>query len=1110
MAENTPTPDGVILSNSAFKRTESAVKKVEMQTLGFPGFNGEGPIKYWAAKIDADKGGGFYTATQTETDENGQSTDIDVNLALTWADKELREVNGITGLAVGTVIRVEARYADEGKFIWVFDSGVGAATAFAKTDRSNTLLNNKIVFRNDPIFNGAATNPGIPLLLGSQGYGPRVWAGMEDVGSFDIQRSYMWLNRINQLGISLLQAHDNGDLANTNANLLWIRLVDSATKLGKQYKHGVIPQGLEGNVDWMFPGEVTGYYQVNKVKADALPAGAMTVAQFISVLDHAYSDKMGHKYKVGPNYGDDDSSNDPQDETATSKLTLTVDQSDYPAFPSALSLFNFQIGQETLITTGAGVNTAVFNGTDKLLYTLEASDTNNILGSNKANFSTPNSFTADATNYDAAKNGNDDNIFSTLSKTFNVDLIYTAKLIETGVQATDTLTPDTIYVQGVNINGGADVTSGVAFDVDVELLDAAGGVRYSRFDLLGEYTLFIELFYESDNTAIETKSAAIAADTPSAGKSGVSISFTVVIPDSRKTDAEQICCNAFLHWTSNANAMPGQLGITNVEGIDILCEGIAGAVAVTSSVDTGVTEFPIDPFDVEGNSGFLYAIFDVNIPINYTILVGGLPTANYDANEAIIELRSNGVGVRWTDQTGDFSTQDLGAGTNDFSMPSIINPDGTMTAIQIRGIDGAFHTNGDVITLTVTVGGVPIAETTFTFNDGLFEWSDPFESGGAINATRWNPNNNNGTNTEVGGILEQTLSGVAGDAIIENKMPDITNFTTWFASAEYTEIGPNVNGLSQLLRIVTGAVSNTYESGYELDTAFPIGQQQRYFARVNAVDIVNVSDTSTDATPSIELGNFTADDKYNDLEQNSASTTGQIFLSRYTIVTSTGSESIDIGNESLDMSVASNQDVNINNNIQIPASNNWEMIIDFDPDTIPISVSVGALQAHFRVDIGGLFFVVVVGNFQSPRAYGLDMQTSAGPNKGFTSETKANIQLKLTGVSGTITGFYGATSFVFAGTHTGAVDMSYRLISFSGGPAGACKWSNFNVISGGTSLVEKRILFNLGTRLKAVSADPGQDVTEADLEMDSPAVATYTSKCKEFIIKKNGLPYSTI
>ena len=425
----------------------------------------------------------------------------------------------------------------------------------------------------------------------------------------------------------MLQPHDEGDAAHTNANLLWIQLVNTSKRLGKQIQHGRLTQALADLTKFQSPlHPAAGFYVIDIAALAALPpATTITAAVLLTLVKIAKFDSTGHLvFYDGNYYSSETPTTPPIDPSIDSLITLTLG-SGYPS-SAGDPFFNVQIAQETNITDGAGVDTVAFNVANGLSYKIRRAN-NDIVRSNKTDYSTLTAFMQDSVAWNGGGTGGSNAaIYSNLAKVFNEPLIYTVKLIATGAEAQDTLDTADVYLSGVSINGGADIQSGVAFTVEIEVLDGNGGARQDLFDG-GEHQIKVIAKYGSDDTAIATNLVDITADTPSAGKSGISTSFTINIPAERLTDAETICIDAVLYWTGNVNA-PGLEGDTNVSNLDVLCANLDGAATVTTDLTLAADLYA--PTGTEGTIGGISMVtLSQSVLGDYTIQVNAANTTNY-------------------------------------------------------------------------------------------------------------------------------------------------------------------------------------------------------------------------------------------------------------------------------------------------------------------------------------------------------------------------------------------------------------------------------------------------------------------------------------------------
>jgi len=279
----------------------------------------------------------------------------------------------------------------------------------------------------------------------------------------------------------------------------------------------------------------------------------VTYTQITSTMSNNKHDSTGHyvlKDDVGyaSSHAEDDGSNVPNNPYVPGSdilldFSLTNGSGDWPT--AGTSMFNVQVAQETRITDGAGNDITTYND-NNLVYGLSNTGFG-VVESNKVDFSTLTNFFQVAAAYPGppAGNGNEDVIYSNLATVFNEPILYTVVLMNstnTAIlkTATDYMPTPEVWLEGVSVNGGVDIPDNVAFNVGIEVLKGEGGVRQDRFDGTSEHKIKVSAYYKSDDpdTIIDSQEAFITAGTPLAGKSGVNVSFTIDIPEIRKTTSE--------------------------------------------------------------------------------------------------------------------------------------------------------------------------------------------------------------------------------------------------------------------------------------------------------------------------------------------------------------------------------------------------------------------------------------------------------------------------------------------------------------------------------------------------------------------------------------------
>lgn len=129
------------LTGDAFRRTRDAVRRVEGNPIGGPGYEAKTrdhrpppPESFRTAQITAEDSDGYYEAEEVVWDDSADEW-ITKSGGITWDggsapnQPKIYEINGTTGIAVDRIVQVFNAIGDEGEVLPVFltplPSGVG-------------------------------------------------------------------------------------------------------------------------------------------------------------------------------------------------------------------------------------------------------------------------------------------------------------------------------------------------------------------------------------------------------------------------------------------------------------------------------------------------------------------------------------------------------------------------------------------------------------------------------------------------------------------------------------------------------------------------------------------------------------------------------------------------------------------------------------------------------------------------------------------------------------------------------------------------------------------------------------------------------------------------
>ncbi len=644
-----------------------------------------------------------------------------------------REINTAKDIPEDTIVIV-FKVAPDGLGVfdneWIIMATSADGVSIVATDKSNTIVQAKIQFRNDVTFNADASGV-VNLQLGDVSNGCVAYGGNEQPGGSGgeidgYQRHYKYIydvevpiagylipqtyaqisqdiddySMLGELIISLTH-RSQGQTCEIDHNVL----SESQLNNDEELKHEYV--NIDGD-----RGIVYGY-------GDA--AGTTLVPIQFGRWGHAPAIDDVYTIITPP----------PIDALIAQMLS---------GYPSSGTLYDIPLTQETNLTDENNNNTDIFNGNNRLTYTAKDSNGNPLdIG---FAVSTSASQIANATDFAGpGTGGNNTDMRFHLARTLNgQEITLQSELNLNGKKAVASVTVDEVYLE-TEIQT-TPVPDNSSFDVKTILLDGAGGADYTRFNADGEYDIITYLYYETDgfdiNNPIASQTDTVAA--LGGGESGVTVSFTVDFPDFRL--GSNVCARSFLLFERTAvNPQPlanqtGVCTISNGGNFSEDCEPITGTAA------TGDISIPMSAYSPDGTTvsigGDDYTQLDTPIVVTYTIDKGGNTTDFSDANVvSTIELLHNNIPIDFSENGGLASTS--------FNEP-IINP--------VNGTDGFTFTiayvisseisNGDQYVIRVTTAGVSDSPETevFSFNNSTaFPATDLFDdtnqNSGSVGDNNW-------------------------------------------------------------------------------------------------------------------------------------------------------------------------------------------------------------------------------------------------------------------------------------------------------------------------------------------------------------------------------------
>ena len=567
---------------------------------------------------------------------DGSIVDLPVEIALIWDGniqagnlQEVQEFNLLEGIEVDTIIRIWTNYLSPGKYVPVFESGASSL----QVQYSITKNGNKAQFVNDKPIGGLGGNS------------INVYAG-NDAGT---GKGRGWKPGWEESDIlnSVINPQEDGNDPNRGGmNQRQLRTKNNNNKQTVAFRHSNLP---ESDLDDKVIDYIWGITQATK---DSLGSTDPLTAD---MLTRYLIEDCHHIYREGESYVEDPY--DPYEPTSGVKIQSLSGLS------SSGTFFDNDLSQESQTLDDQGNNTAIYNTLGGLAtstnFVMSAMNTEGQLleiSIAQAGFNAVgNAILKDISEYDAPKNGNDDDIRLNLARfAFNTQIIFTVSLLDFPDKS------DTISIAGHN--GMSSTTefvnlpeNGIQKDVKVNLLQ--NGVNITRFNNLGEYRVKFTFAYKSDGSAVDvggdpgTENILYITDTEAASWSGgeVTVSYTPTIPDLRLNDIIEVC--PVLEWYQNANANPAQLGDTNFPMVCAESAITGNPYEITLAVE-GVGNV-VGTFSPEINN--TTGVFSEPIPWEFEILKNGAPTTDYSNVVAKVRIYMYKLGdsaplVGWGDE----------------------------------------------------------------------------------------------------------------------------------------------------------------------------------------------------------------------------------------------------------------------------------------------------------------------------------------------------------------------------------------------------------------------------------------------------------------------------
>lgn len=1102
------------------------------------GFAG-GEYESYFATIDKNHTDGKYDLTEVTIDNinGGYDTLAGGNV---WekgdADnlKEAREINGNPNLAVGTIVIILSvlKIAD-GEIDWVIvATSSSGGTSIIKTDKSNTVVANKVQFVNDIVFD--ATVQGPPAINGQVGdvtYGPDAYGSTEDGDDTGIQRWYKHMWHANKLDISYLnpqddQAYDGqGDKAKSNLRHIRFKVTDEGQVI--QIRHASIPiaERSDPNLLHTYNGGT-----LATVFVAATSAGSPTVAVKV--------DNLGHLLDIGGTATGDDPYDPPVvGGAANSTQTLS-------GYPSSGTLYNIAMTQTANIQDGVPVDTNTFNGATALSYTAtnEGGDPIDI----GFTVSTSQTVPAAATKYNGAgTGGNNTAIKMNLSRQLDgKQITLDHKVVVPNVSASAKITVDKVYIvceikdTGTS-NDATSIPDNADFDVWGYLLDGAGGARETRFDGLGEYRMSIYCYYANDGFDADTLLApggtgpgylaleivnVASFDTNS--KSGGIVTFSIDFPATRAGD--DLAAKVFVEFFATAaNPQPqaSQIGNCITANAGSNCEEV---LPITGTAFTGAATLPKSSYSTAGGTivrnglaqNITYTVLDD--PIVLTFAISPNTTAFSDiSQDSTIRVLQSGVPVKFV-VNGIIGMDTI---VNELFQLKQISNTGAVDGftITILELETAYVIDGSSFVVSVSTPGVSDSPNTTTFafqNASAFPASDDFTGSGTNSGTtadsnftdRWTESNTANASQAItsNNLVHTITANVATDtARSENKFsdganPNITS-STWLASLQMSGIAFAGTGTEQQYVEATNA-SISMRMGYK-----DAGSGQKLFVYDGTSEVVTETSTATSGTPTIERGDFAVSDDFGGTGQDSVSTTSGtpgygVFNSRWTTV---GPGTSIISGSALDVSQTNSapDETGIHQTFDSVLPDGFEIVSNWS-NLVLSSTTTGYRSWTMRI-----------GNVASGRFVQFYRSRDGGDNiddlyANSTSEGATLIEAN-SSTSGEFKIVQSGNDFllyldsVLKDTVTDATLASSGVNNFRwemqlGGNSGtsSATINDITITTDGTvELVQDRVLSSEGTTLKYAFDDSGADVTDIDIVTTTTHTTAYSAKYPSIVIE---------
>jgi len=847
----------------------------------------------------SDLGGGLYKAKEIQINKDGDEfVEPDFNPRL-WdglALPEVFELNAIEDLEVGQKIYL---FSQGGKTVgfnkWFFNGGSAASKSGGSFGVQNHISINvdtkKLEFVNDVAE--AATDIAFGPALYGELYNANVaWRFLFDKNS--LANGYI----VPQFG-----AESGGggiDFGIKNARHIQMYNLQGEGNQGDFLQtlifHDRLPEAETAtNTAEMWTGHLDaddeGILVLDRETYNNLPAATALTTDNLPVW-HAQIDILGHFVKINGSTGG--TTPYPPVDPPVSFLLIVAYTGTYPSNPP---LHAADIGQDTTITNGIGVDVGAGNGLagnpNRLRYNVRTGQ-NSIVGASLTGGIPQNPFfQGNSTNFVGGKFGNNTDVTHDLSRYFNTTIVLSGDdQFNLTKGASDTIDTDTLYLEVPTFVGVP--SSSTDFTIEFQLLDIAGGAQFTKFDGTGFYEVVAFLFWATDArdangiplVPLQEERADVIAYNGGT-KSGASIiDFNIIIA---ATDTEQLCCVWFVNH-KNVAAPPATHGFIFDGGQTFLNNFTCEDTNQTGDFTCTVTPVPqlilFDNFTEKLAGGEPMA--DLTVPVVYLLSIqkAGVDTNEFSqaGKQVKIELEDNNgtpLSVFSIDPTfGSFSksiTDNVLANTGAGG-----TTDGFTLTFEGLGITAGQNIGIGEWTIITTLDGCsdsPI-KTIFTVDgtSSIFYWSDQWDGTGENSATiggpnytlRWLENISGGELNIIADTLEQgAITTTADTATLENKVPDIgiSADDKWLINNNYIDINIPAAAIEIHQSLVVTTSNKTYEIGYFREN----GESGQSFG----ININNAATTAffldSDNTAKVEIArdDYQMSDDFTGEDQNS-------------------------------------------------------------------------------------------------------------------------------------------------------------------------------------------------------------------------------------------------